>query len=162
MGLIDKLFGGSRVTEVGSPVEGDIVPIETVNDETFSQEMLGKSVAILPAEGKFHAPADGVLESLFPTGHAYAVKTEKGAEILVHIGLETVKLDGKHFTLHATQGDTVKKGDLLVEVDLDAVKNDGYDIVTPILILNSDDYAQIEKKEGHVSVQDPIMLLTDK
>jgi PTS system beta-glucosides-specific IIC component len=117
MGLFDKLFQGNKIT-IASPVNGEIVPINQVKDDTFAQEMVGKGVAIIPSDGKFYAPSDGTLVALFPTGHAYAINTDDGAEILVHIGLDTVNLGGKYYTVHAAQGDVVKKGDLIVEVDI--------------------------------------------
>lgn len=159
MGLFEKLFKGNDI-EVSSPVNGELVPIETVSDPTFAQEMIGKGVAIQPSEGKFYAPADGKLMALFPTGHAYAMTTKDGAEILVHIGIDTVKLNGEHYTIHAKQGDDVKKGDLIVEVDLEGVKNAGYDTVTPVIISNSGKFSKIEKKSGAVSAGDTVILLT--
>lgn len=159
MGLFDKIFKGNAI-EVSSPVNGELVPIETVSDPTFAQEMIGKGVAIQPSEGKFYAPADGKLMALFPTGHAYAMTTKDGAEILVHIGIDTVKLNGEHYTIHAKQGDDVKKGDLIVEVDLDGVKNAGFDTVTPVIISNSGKFSKIEKKSGVVSAGDTVILLT--
>ncbi|SEG28336.1 PTS system, beta-glucosides-specific IIC component [Butyrivibrio sp. Su6] len=159
MGLLDKLFKGNSI-EISSPVNGELVPIETVSDPTFAQEMIGKGVAIQPSEGKFYAPADGKLMALFPTGHAYAMTTKDGAEILVHIGIDTVKLNGEHYTIHAKQGDDVKKGDLIVEVDLEGVKNAGFDTVTPVIISNSGKFSKIEKKSGVVSAGDTVILLT--
>lgn len=159
MGLFDKLFKGSDI-EISSPVNGELVPIETVSDPTFAQEMIGKGVAIQPSEGKFYAPADGKLMALFPTGHAYAMTTKDGAEVLVHIGIDTVKLGGEHYTIHAKQGDDVKKGDLIVEVDLEGVKNAGFEIVTPVIISNSGKFSKMEKKSGVVSAGDTVILLT--
>ena len=160
MGLFGKLFGDNNKIEIGAPVKAQMLPISEVSDATFAEEMLGKGVAFTPLDGKFYAPADGTLESLFPTGHAFSVVTESGAEILVHIGFETVKLKGEHFTTHATQGDKVKKGDLLVEVDLEAVKAAGYDVTTPMIILNTDDFTEFDKKSGNVEAGDTALVLT--
>ena len=160
MGLLGNLFGAKGKIEIGAPVKGELIPISQVSDSTFAEEMLGKGVAVIPQEGKFYAPADGTLESLFPTGHAYSVSTEDGAEILVHIGFETVKLKGEHFTIHAEQGQKVKKGDLLVEVDLEAVKAAGYDVTTPMIILNSDSFSAFDKKTGSVNAMDIALVLT--
>ena len=159
MGLFGTLFGNKNRIEIASPVKGELVAITNVSDPTFAEEMLGKGVALIPADGKFYAPASGVLEAMFPTGHAFSVTTEEGAEVLVHIGLETVKLDGEHFTIHAKQGDTVSKGDLLVEVDLEAVKAAGYDIITPMIVLNSDMFT-FEKLIGDVNAGDTALVLT--
>ncbi len=160
MGLFGNLFGAKGKIEIGAPVKGELIPISQVSDSTFAEEMLGKGVAVIPQEGKFYAPANGTLESLFPTGHAYSVSTEDGAEILVHIGFETVKLKGEHFTIHAEQGQKVKKGDLLVEVDLEAVKAAGYDVTTPMIILNSDSFSAFDKKTGSVNAMDVALVLT--
>ena len=158
MGIFDKLFNGNKI-DISSPVNGEIVPIENVSDPTFSQEMIGKGVAVQPSDGKFYAPADGKLVALFPTGHAYAMTTNDGAEVLVHIGIDTVKLNGQFYTVNAKQGDDVKKGDLIVEVDLEGVKNAGFDVVTPIIISNSGKFSKIEKKTGSVSAGDTVILL---
>ena len=159
MGLFDKLFQGNKIT-IASPVNGEIVPITQVKDDTFAQEMVGKGVAIIPSDGKFYAPADGSLVVLFPTGHAYCLATDDGAEILVHIGIDTVKLQGEHYTIHAKQGDIVKKGDLIVEVDLEGVKDAGYDIITPMIISNHAKFSDLEKKSGTVSAGDAAIVLS--
>ncbi len=159
MGFFGTLFGKKETIEIASPAKGELIPIGNVSDPTFAEEMLGKGVALVPSDGKFYSPADGDLESLFPTGHAYSVKTPEGTEVLIHIGLDTVKLKGQFFTLHATQGDKVKKGDLIVEVDLEAVKNAGYDITTPMIILDSDNYSSFDKKTGSVAPGDTALIL---
>ncbi len=160
MGIFKKLFQTEKI-EISSPVNGKIVPIENVSDPTFSEEMIGKGVAIKPYDGKFYAPDDGTLVALFPTGHAYALTTTKGVEVLVHIGIDTVKLDGQFYTIHAKQGAEVKKGDLIVEVDLEGVRSTGFDIVTPVIISNSSNYSKIEKMEGEVKAGDTVVLLTE-
>ncbi|MCR4650370.1 MAG: PTS glucose transporter subunit IIA [Lachnospiraceae bacterium] len=160
MGLLRNLFGDNNKIEIGSPASGELIPIEEVSDPTFAEEMLGRGVALIPDDGRFYAPADGILESLFPTGHAFSVVTKDGTEILVHIGFDTVKLNGEHFTLHATQGQDVLKGDLIVEVDLEALKAAGYDVTTPMIILNSDAYSDFSKKSGSVEAGDPALILT--
>ncbi len=159
MGIFDKLFHGNKV-EISSPVKGEIVPIKNVSDPTFSEEMVGKGVAIIPEDGKFYAPADGKLVALFPTGHAYAINTDDGAEILVHIGIDTVKLNGECYTVHAMQGDDVKKGDLIVEVDLDGIKKAGYDTITPVIVSNHAKFGELEKMSGKVAALEPVILLS--
>lgn len=159
MGLFNKIFQGNKI-EIASPVNGEIVPISQVSDPTFSEEMVGKGVAIIPSDGKFYAPADGALISLFPTGHAFCINTVDGAELLVHIGLDTVNLKGEFFTTHATQGTDVKKGDLIVEVDLDGVKNAGYEVITPVVISNHSKFSKFERKSGAVAAGDTAILLS--
>lgn len=134
--------------EIGAPVKGKAVPIREVNDPTFGDEILGKGVAIIPADGKIYAPADGTIELLFDTMHAVSMTTTDGVEILVHIGLETVTLKGEHFTAHKATGDIVKKGDLLISVDLDAVKAAGFDVITPMVVCNTGDYQAVEAVMG--------------
>ena len=158
MGIFDKLFQGNKVV-IGSPVTGKIVPIDTVSDPTFAQEMIGKGVAIIPEDGNFYAPASGTLVALFPTGHAYALNTDDGAEILVHIGIDTVKLNGQFYDVQAKQGDTVKKCDLIVIVDLEGIKAAGYDTVTPVIISNSNKFSKVEKKDGNVTAGEAVVLL---
>ena len=106
--------------------------------------MLGKGAAVIPEEGKIYAPADGEIGMVFDTLHAVSMTTDFGAEILIHIGLDTVKMKGDGFTGHVKAGDHVKKGDLLLEVDLEKVKTAGYDTITPVLVCNTPDYASVE------------------
>ena len=159
MGLFDKLFQGNKI-EIASPVNGEIVPISQVPDETFSQEMVGKGVAIIPSDGKFYAPADGEIVAFFPTGHAFCLNSAEGAEILVHIGIDTVKLKGQFFTIHAAQGTSVKKGDLIVEVDIEGVKNAGYNIITPVVVSNFAKFSDVEKKSGAVAAGGAAIVLS--
>ena len=132
---------------LASPVKGTVVSLKQVNDPTFSEEMLGKGVAVIPTEGKIYAPADGEISLLFDTLHAVSMTTTDGVEILIHVGLDTVKLKGDGFVAHVATGDTVKKGDLLLSVDLEALKADGYDTVTPMVVCNTDDYADVKTKD---------------
>lgn len=138
--------GGGIV--VFAPLEGECVPITEVNDPTFSQGMLGDGVAIKPSGGRVLAPMDGTLMVMFPTGHAASVVSDDGAEVLIHVGLDTVKLKGDHFSVRAKQGDRVKKGDLLLEFDREALAAAGYDTITPIVITNAGDYAKMDKLTG--------------
>ncbi|MBO5293508.1 MAG: PTS glucose transporter subunit IIA [Lachnospiraceae bacterium] len=148
MGFLDKLFGnGAKVMEIGAPVEGECVPISAVNDPTFGEEILGKGIAIRPANGLIKAPADGTVTTVFPTGHAVAVTTTEGVEILIHVGLETVELNGDGFTKHVEEGQEVKKGDLLIEADLVKI-GEKYDIITPMVICNTGDYKEVEGETG--------------
>ena len=159
MRLINKLFN-RRMIELGAPVSGKIVPISQVSDPIFAQEMIGKGIAIIPEDGKYYAPCDGHLSVLFPSGHAYALKNRDGVDVIIHIGIDTVKLNGKNFTIHAKQGQEVNKGDLIIEVDINAVKEAGFDIITPMVISNPGMFNDLEKKGGHVTAGDPAIVLT--
>ena len=134
--------------EIGAPVKGKAVPISEVSDPTFGEEILGKGVAFLPTEGKIYAPADGTIDLLFDTMHAVSMTTTEGVELLIHIGLETVALNGQHFTAHKATGDAVKKGDLLISVYLDALKGLGIDTITPMVVCNTGDYQAVEAVTG--------------
>ena len=143
MGFFKKLFGKNLDT-LCAPVAGNAVSVQTVPDPTFAEEMLGKGIAIEPAEGKVYAPCDATVDMMFDTGHAVILIADFGAEVLIHVGLETVSLGGKHFTIHAKNGDKVKKGDLLMEFDLEAIKAEGFNTITPMLVCNSGDYGTFE------------------
>ena len=139
MGFFQKLFG-KKTDSFYAPMAGKAVPITEVPDPTFAEGMLGNGIAIEPAEGKVYAPCDATVDMMFTTGHAVSLVADCGAEILIHVGLETVSLEGKPFTVHVANGDKVKKGQLLMEVDLEAVKAAGLPTITPMLICNTDDY----------------------
>ncbi|MGN0377836.1 MAG: PTS glucose transporter subunit IIA [Suilimivivens sp.] len=160
MKLFQNLFGKNDVIKLAAPAKGKLVSIKEVSDSTFSEEILGKGVAIIPSEGKICAPAAGTVTTIFPTGHAAAVTTDEGAEVLIHIGLDTVKLGGKHFTIIAEEGQKVNTGDLLIEADLEQIKEEGYDIITPIVICNSDAFSEITPESlGDVARGDVIITL---
>ncbi|NUF27224.1 beta-glucoside-specific PTS transporter subunit IIABC [Gilliamella sp. ESL0254] len=127
-----------------SPMTGKVIPLSEVNDPTFANELMGKGIAIIPTVGQAVAPDDGEVVSLFRTKHAIGFQTNSGAEILIHIGIDTVKLDGQHFQAHIEAGSKVKKGDLLVSFDIDAIKQAGFEVTTPIIITNTDNYQDIE------------------
>lgn len=160
MKLFQNLFTKDNSIGIGAPAAGKLVSIKEVSDPTFSEEVLGKGAAIIPADGKFYAPVDGTISTVFPTGHAAAITSSEGVEILIHIGLDTVKLEGKYFTIHAEEGQEIKKGDLILEADLDQIKAEGYDIITPVIICNSDEYSEIQMVEpGDVTQGDDILKL---
>lgn len=160
MGFLKGIFGGKDGIKISAPCAGRLKVLQEVKDPTFSAGILGQGVAIVPSGGKFYAPADGVVATLFPTGHAAAIKTTEDAEVLLHIGLDTVKLNGKYFTIYVEEGQQVKKGDLLLEADLEEIAKAGYDLATPIVISNSDTFDKIETTgEGEVSAGDEILRL---
>ncbi len=141
-----------------SPLNGEIKDLKEVNDPTFAGGMLGQGIAIVPSEGKLYAPFDGKINLVFDTKHAVGLEHATGAEMLMHIGLETVNLNGKYFIPKVKVGDIVKKGDLLVEFDLNEIKKE-YEIVTPVLITNADSFSIIEaiQTTGIVKVGDEIL-----
>ena len=133
---------------LGAVAKGKVVELKEVNDPTFNSGMLGQGVAVIPSEGKIYAPADGEIAMVFDTLHAVSLNASNGAEILVHVGLDTVSLKGKGFKAHVQAGDKVKKGDLMLEADLEFLKSEGFDIITPVLVCNTDDYASVEALSG--------------
>jgi PTS system beta-glucosides-specific IIC component len=139
MGFFKKLFGKNLDT-LCAPVAGNAVSVQTVPDPTFAEEMLGKGIAIEPTEGKVYAPCDATVDMMFDTGHAVSLIADFGAEVLIHVGLETVSLEGKPFTVHVANGDKVKKGQLLMEADLEAIQAAGLQIITPVVVCNTDAY----------------------
>ena len=151
MGFFSKLFSKEdKVSANGiyAPIAGKAVAITEVPDPTFAEGMLGNGVAIIPTDGKVYAPCDATVDMMFATGHAVSLVAAGGAEILIHVGLETVGLEGKPFTIHVKNGDTVKKGDLMIEVDLEAIKAAGLNTITPVVICNTDDYATFKTFVG--------------
>lgn len=160
MKLFQNLFTKDSSIKISAPVSGKLVNIKEVSDPTFSEEILGRGVAIIPSGSQICAPADGTISTVFPTGHAAALTTTDGVEILIHVGLDTVKLDGKHFTIHASEGQKVSKGDLLLEADLEQIRAEGYDVITPVIICNSDEFSGFHPLEpGDVSQGDEILSL---
>ncbi|WP_174866605.1 beta-glucoside-specific PTS transporter subunit IIABC [Pectobacterium polaris] len=126
--------------QLGSPAKGELIPLEEVNDKVFSSGVVGQGVAIVPNEGCIYSPVDGVIASTFASGHAVGIRSQNGAEILIHVGINTVQLEGLHYQMRVEEGDEVKKGQLLLEFDLDAIQKAGYDIVTPMVVTNPEDY----------------------
>lgn len=145
---------------IPSPLSGRVIPLKDVPDATFAEGILGLGAAIEPGEGKVTAPMDGTVETLFDTKHAIGLKLSNGTELLIHIGINTVELDGKGFTAHVSEGDSFKKGQTLISFDIDLIKKNGYQTVTPVLVSNTDDYASVEQAaEGTVKVSDILLKL---
>ena len=157
MSLLDGILK-KKTVEIFSPIVGECVSIKEVPNPTFSQEILGKGVAIKPLEGKVYAPVDGKISTLFPTLHAVGITTEDGVDILIHVGLDTVSLKGAAFQAFVKAGDSVKKGELLLEADLQAITEAGLDTITPILICNSKECKEVSMvKSGKVTTEDYIL-----
>ena len=144
---------------VCSPVKGVTCPLSEVNDPVFSDKILGDGVAVKPSCGRIVSPVDGTVALLFETLHAVNLITDQGMEVLVHVGLDTVNLKGKHFKAFVKKGDKVKTGDLLLEFDLEEMKAEGYDPITPVLICNRADYSEFLPVTGK-TVEEAEKILT--
>jgi sugar PTS system EIIA component len=163
--MLKKLFGKKeevKTVQLFAPLSGNAVTLETVPDPVFAEKMMGDGLAIEPGDGLAVSPVDGEIIQVFPTKHAIGIRAKNGAEILLHIGLETVSLNGEGFTTHVSEGDKVKVGDKLVSFDLDTIKTKAKSTITPIIITNSDHASSFEvKAEGAVEKgATPIIELT--
>ena len=156
----ERVSAGITEQVVTSPLSGEVVALEDTPDAVFASGAMGKGVAIEPSVGEVVAPADGVIRLLFPTNHAIGLATDDGAELLIHVGMDTVALDGKGFTAHVVQGSKVKKGQLLLSFDIDTIKEAGYPVTTPIIVTNTANYKQIEVlAKGEVQLGDQLLEL---
>lgn len=150
----------AKDTVLSACLNGTVVPLADVKDEAFASGVLGDGIAIEPSDGELVAPADGEISSTFETHHAVGMTTADGAELLMHIGIDTVKLGGKHFTYLVNEGDKVKKGQPLIRFELEAIKAEGYPVTTPVIVCNTDDYAAVETKaSGTVKQGDALLEL---
>ncbi|WP_063093823.1 beta-glucoside-specific PTS transporter subunit IIABC [Bacillus amyloliquefaciens] len=161
----DKASEAPGVTADGeiihSPIEGEVKALSEVNDSVFSGGMMGKGFAILPEEGAAVSPVEGRVTAVFKTKHAIGITSTRGAEVLIHIGLDTVRLDGRHFEMHVKEGDTVAPGDLLITFDIDEIKAAGFDVITPVIITNTDQYSFTDvKKSGMVKPNEALLALS--
>ncbi len=144
-----------------APVPGEIIPLSQVEDEVFSSGMMGNGAAIVPSKGEVYAPCNGTITTFFPTGHAIGIAAEDGAEVLIHVGMDTVSLNGEGFTPKAKEGDKVKKGQLLLKFDIDFIKSKGLPVVTPMIVTNTDDYASVDVvSEGAATNDTPMLKVT--
>ncbi len=145
-----------------SPLKGAAIPLSKVNDPTFASEVLGKGIAVIPEKGEVVAPCDADVETVFDTKHAVGLSTESGMELLIHIGVNTVELGGKYYTAHVKDGDHVKKGQLLISFDMDKIKEAGYDVTTPLIVTNSDDYKDVKVvHEGVTECGDKVLEIVE-
>ena len=141
-----------------APAKGKAIPSSEIQDPTFAAEVLGSGIGIIPEDGKIYAPFDGTLDLLYDTKHALGLSSKDDVEVLIHVGIDTVQLEGKYFTAHANSGDEVKKGQLLLEVDLAGIQAAGYKLDTPIIVTNTDDYAEVKGiKTGPVEPGEPVI-----
>ncbi|PKM65846.1 MAG: PTS beta-glucoside transporter subunit IIABC [Firmicutes bacterium HGW-Firmicutes-2] len=160
----EKISIGAVASKIGisiaSPMMGDVLDLDSLEDAAFSSGALGKGVAIMPHEGKVIAPVDGIIVTLFNTKHAIGIKSDSGSEILIHVGMDTVKLNGEHFTAKVKQGDRVKKGQVMIEFDIEAIKAAGYSVVTPVVITNMEDYTDIVIETGRtIDINEELLVL---
>ncbi|KOC27647.1 beta-glucoside-specific PTS transporter subunit IIABC [Bacillus velezensis] len=161
----DKASEAPGVTAGGeiihSPIKGEVKALSEVNDSVFSGGMMGKGFAILPEEGAAVSPVEGRVTAVFKTKHAIGITSTRGAEVLIHIGLDTVRLDGRHFEMHVKEGDAVAPGDLLITFDIDEIKAAGFDVITPVIITNTDQYSFTDvKKSGMVKPNEALLALS--
>lgn len=145
-----------------SPATGKIIPLEKVNDAVFSEKVLGDGVAIELSDGKIVSPVDGTVSTVAETLHAYGLKSDDGTDVLIHIGLDTLKLKGEGFKSYVKAGDKVKKGDILAEVDLKHLKDKGFDITTPVIICSQDENSKIKKAQGNAKKGETVLLTIEK
>lgn len=149
--------------EIKAPVNGKAIDLSEVKDEVFAGGALGKGVAIIPEDGRICAPCDGIVSLVYPTGHAIGIQSENGAELLIHIGMDTVTLEGKCFDIKVKQGQAVKAGELLIEADLEGIRSAGLDITTPIVVTNVDDYVDITAENmGNIKAGDRLLYCISK
>lgn len=149
--------------KVQSPIEGKVITLNKVNDPTFAEEIMGKGIAIEPAVGRVVSPVNGVVSALFPTNHAIGIVSDNGAEMLIHIGIDTVNLQGKYFKAHVKVGDRLTVGQLMIEFEIDKIKESGYEVITPVLITNTDLYKEIKNiSNGFVNEKKDIMIAIAK
>lgn len=161
MGLLDMFKKKDAGIVLGAYMKGRCVSIKEVPDPTFGDEILGKGIAVIPDDGHVYTPADGVISTVFPTGHAVGLTTPDGAELLIHVGLDTVELKGEPFETKVEEGQNVKKGDLLLVADLDMIRGKGKEIITPLVLCNSDAFSNVEVFVGKaVEPGDEVMKLS--
>lgn len=148
--------------ELISPLSGKVVALPDVQDEVFSQKILGDGIAVCPTVGRLCAPEDGQVVQVFESKHAITLTTVGGAEILLHIGIDTVSLKGKYFDVKVSAGQTVHSGDVLVAFDIEGIRSAGYDVTTPMIVSNSDEFEQSVVQDGEVTVGTPLLRLVRK
>ena len=157
--MISGKFKAKKVENynICSPVKGNVVDITKTNDPLFKEEALGKGVGIIAEENTLVSPVNGVIKTFFPTKHAIGITTNDGVDILIHVGIDTVELNGKYFNALKEQGDKIKQGDKLLEVDFDGVKESGYDATVLFVVTNSQEYSSVKTYEGNKMITDAII-----
>ena len=156
------IFQKAEKGVICSPLTGKAILMSEVPDDTFAAEVLGKGMAVIPSEGKVVAPCHGEISTLFDTKHAIGITTKDGAELLIHVGVNTVELNGKYYEAHVAQGDQVKPGQVLLTFDIQKIQEAGYPVATPVIIANTDDYINVEGlKNGEIHCMEPLIKLEE-
>jgi len=155
------MFGlKSKKIEIPSPVDGNVVLISKLSDPVFADDILGKGIAVMPESGRITAPTDALITMMFDTGHAVSLETDTGVELLIHVGIDTVKLKGTHYTICKNTDERVKAGDLLIEFDAQAISTDGYETVTPVVVCNPDAFKSISfAPEGPIKAGETLITI---
>ena len=155
------MFGfKSKNIIIPSPLDGNVIQISKLSDPVFSDDVLGKGVAVLPESDRIIAPVDAVITMMFDTGHAVSLETDSGVELLIHVGIDTVKLKGAHYTICKNTDDKVKTGDTLMTFEKDAISAEGYEVVTPVVVCNPDNFKSISfAPEGPIKEGEPLITI---
>ena len=145
---------------IASPMDGVVVPVSELSDPVFKEDILGRGVAVKPESGSVKAPAKAVVSQMFDTGHAVSLLTDSGVELLIHVGIDTVKLKGAHYTICKSNGEDIDTGDVLMEFDAAAISAEGYDTVTPVVVCNPDAFKEIVfAPEGPIKAGEPLITI---
>ena len=154
----EKTEDTAKAITLYSHMNGTVVSLENVEDDVFSQKLLGGGIAVEPSDGRLYSPCDGRIESIFDTKHAVNLISDDGAEILLHIGIDTVKLNGKYFEAHVSEGQMVKRGEVLITFDMGEIRRAGYKLTTPMIVCNTDDYSSFEVLgQGNTAAGDTLL-----
>ena len=152
-------FGKKRVV-IGAPMDGVVVSASKINDPVFSEDVLGRGIAIRPESSHVTAPGKATVIQMFATGHAVSLLTDSGVELLIHVGIDTVKLKGRHYRIRKNSGESVNVGDILMEFDAEGISVDGFDTTTPIVVCNPDDFSDISfASEGPIKEGEPLITI---
>ncbi len=156
--MLKKLFGKNNGLVLPAVCDGEVVELSQVSDPVFAEKMMGEGFAIIPSKGEIVAPFDGEISLVIDTKHAVTIMSKDGLEVLIHVGIDTVKLNGKHFENKVSTGDSVKKGDVLTVFDIEGIKSEGYSITTPVIIVNTDEYSSFEfANKGNISALENVL-----
>lgn len=159
MKLLHQLLLQTNIKKItiSSPLTGEIVPLTNVKDEVFSSGAMGNGIAIMPIKGELYAPIDGKITALYPSGHALGITSKSGMEIILHIGIDTVELNGEGFIIHVKSNQFVKRSDLLISFNIERIKSKGYSPITMVLVVNSDKFGTQYSADGNVFVGNTLL-----